>query len=47
VQQDAVCFYASKRDERRDGDFEAEHLHELLDWLRQDLIRAESNPVSS
>jgi hypothetical protein len=45
VQQRAVGFYSSERDEGRDGDFEAEHLYELLDGLRQNLICAEGHPV--
>lgn len=46
VQQDTVCFYASERNERREGDFEAEHLDELLYGLREDLIRAEGDPMA-
>lgn len=44
VQQHAVGLDARERDERREGHFEAEHLHELLDGLREDLVGAEGDP---
>jgi hypothetical protein len=47
VQQHAVCLDSSERHEGRDGDFEAEHLDELLDGLRQDLVRAEGDPTGN
>jgi hypothetical protein len=45
VQQNPICLYSSERNEGRDGDFEAEHLHQLLDRLREDLVGAEGDPA--
>jgi hypothetical protein len=45
VQQNAVGFDSSKRDEGCDGDFEAKHLHELFNRLREDLICAKGDPM--
>lgn len=45
VQQHAIGLDASERDEGRDGDFEAEDLHQLLDGLREDLVGAEGDPA--
>ncbi len=44
MEQDAVCLDAGKRDKRRNGDFKAEDLDQLVDRLRQDLVRAEGEP---
>lgn len=46
VQQHAIRLDSSKRNERCDGDFEAEHLYKLLYGLREDLVCAEGDPKS-
>ena len=45
VQQHAVCFDARERDEGRNGDLEAKHLHQLFDGLREDLVGAKGDPA--
>lgn len=45
VQQHAVRFYSSERDERCDGDFEAKYLDEFLYGLGEDLVRAKGDPM--
>lgn len=44
MQQYAVGLDSSKRHERRDGDFEAEDVHELLDGLGENLVGAKGDP---
>ena len=44
MQQDSVGFYSGERNEGRNGDFETEHLYQLLNGLREDLVRAEGDP---
>jgi hypothetical protein len=46
VQQNPVCLYSCQRNEGRNGDFEAEDLHQLLDWLGEDLVCAICDPKS-
>jgi hypothetical protein len=45
VQQNAVCLYACERNEGRNGDFEAEDLHQLLDGDGEDLVCPERDPT--
>ncbi len=46
VQQHAVGLDAGQRNEGRNGDFEAKHLDQLFDGLREDLVGAESDPAA-
>jgi len=45
VQQHAVCLYSGERHQRRNRDFEAKDLDQLLDGLGQDLVGAEGDPA--
>lgn len=44
MQQDAVGLDARQRDERRNGDLEAEQGNELVDGLGEDLVGTEGDP---
>jgi hypothetical protein len=44
VQQHAICFYPSERNQRRDRHFEAEEVDELFHGLGEDPVGAKCHP---